>query len=265
MPDGEPSQSPAWLANAGQAVGLVAGVVALGYLLGAGVIAVRLFMDKFAPDEVAGVIGELPREFVITLGFIEGLAIAASVGLLLALLAVLAEWPSKTTKPAAAGWSAALFAVACFIFIIVFEGGWRRQMWILVPLLLMSLAAGAAGAAALARAGQAERSERSRGALCFLVVTAVGIPLCVMFGPIVGFPDARVCLRDSEEPLTGSLVADTPDSVVLLRQPQAQREEATLRTVDTVPSDLVARLDFGDLSGLPDCTPPRAAAPAGSR
>jgi hypothetical protein len=178
MSNGDPSTSPAWLATAGQAIGLVARVVALGYLLGAGVISVRLFMDKFAPDEVASVIGELPREFVITLGFIEGLAIAASVGLLLALVAVLAEWPSPNTTPKAARASAIAFAVACFVFIVVFEHGWRRQMWILVPLLLLSLAAGAVGASALARAGKAERSERSRGALCFIVVTAIGIPLC---------------------------------------------------------------------------------------
>lgn len=220
-------------------------------------IAVRLFMDRFAPDEVAGVIGDLPREFVITLGFIEGLAIAASVGLLVALLAVVFEWPREDTKPRGARWAASAFAIACFGFIVAFEGGWRRQMWILVPLLLMSLAAGAVGAAALARAGQAERGQRYCGFLCGLAVTAVGIPLCVMFGPVVGFPDARVCLRESAEPLTGSLVADTNDRVVLLRQPQVERAEDAGRTVDSVPADLVARLDFGDLSGLPDCQAPR--------
>jgi hypothetical protein len=77
-----------------------------------------------------------------------------------------------------------------------------------------------------------------------------------MFGPIVGFPDARVCLQERSEPLTGSLVADTPRGVVLLRQPQAEREEADIRTVDTVPADLIARLDFGDLDGLPACEGP---------
>jgi hypothetical protein len=118
---------------------------------------------------------------------------------------------------------------------------------------MMSLAFRFAGAAALARAGQANRTRRYCGLLCGVAVTAVGIPLCVMFGPIVGFPDARVCLRDSGEPLTGSLVADTDDGVVLLRQPEARREADTGRTVDSIPADLIGRLDFGDLNGLPDC------------
>jgi hypothetical protein len=245
---------PAWLVNAGAAVGLVAGIVAIGYVLGAGVIAVRLFADKYGPDEVAGVIGELPREFVITLGFIEGLAVAASVGLILGLLASWEHAPRRWLTLKTIRVAATLFSFGCFVFIaFVFEGGWRAELWALVPPLVLSLAAGAVGAGVVSRAVDQEKSARCVGFLVGVSVMAIGMPLCVMFGPIVGFPDARVCLRGSDKPLTGSLVADTADSVVLLRRPESLREDETDRTVDTIPSDLVARLDFGDIDVLPPC------------
>jgi hypothetical protein len=260
---------PAWLVNAGAAVGLVAGIVALGYVLGAGVIAVRLFVDKYWPDEVAGVIGELPREFVITLGFIEGLAVAVSVGVVVGLVAAGWDWLQTKLTFNTARYSAWIFALGCYLFMFGHEG-WRPvTLAIFLPSFLLSVAAGSVAAHSVSRAatvsstasdlGTADSNKRSRdlGFRVAVAVTAIGMPLCVMFGPIVGFPDARVCVRGSDKPLTGSLVADTKESVVLLRRPEADREDDSDRTVDTIPADLVARLDFGDIKdvvpGLPPC------------
>src|SRR5215207_3240028 len=113
--------------TAGDALGLVAGLVALGYFVGAAVVAVRLFVEKFKPDEVAAVIGELPRETVITLGFIEGVSVAAAFGLLLGSLAAANDWPRESSseekrrrleqKIRRLG---VTFAVVCFAIIVGF-------------------------------------------------------------------------------------------------------------------------------------------------
>jgi len=155
---------------------------------------------------------------------------------------------------------------------MLWHEGWPPPLvgWaIFLPPLVLSWAAGAIAARPVSRAAKvahdasvfnspdAIKSSRDLGFRVAVAVTAIGMPLCVMFGPIVGFPDARVCLRGSDKPLTGSLVADTKESVVLLRRPEAQREDDTKRTVDSIPADLVSRLDFGDVEDLdpplPDC------------
>ena len=71
--------NPAWL------IGLIAGVVALVYLLGGVIYALRLVFDGFSLEAIVGLIGQLPRETVITAGFVEGLGPAVLVGIVVAL------------------------------------------------------------------------------------------------------------------------------------------------------------------------------------
>lgn len=51
-------------------------------MLGGAVLALRLMFDNFRLDAVVNLIGQLPREFVITAGFVEAVAPALVVGLL---------------------------------------------------------------------------------------------------------------------------------------------------------------------------------------
>ena len=255
--DEETSGEPVWLKTAGQVVGLVAGIVALGYFLGAGVIATRLFVDRFEPDEVVGVIGELPKTFVTTLGFVEGFGVALAIGLVLGALAAAFKWPKAATpagRPLALFW---LFALGCFVYVVVQEDEWRTGMWILMPSLLLSIAIAYVGVKTLLSSNAVDSTRvLNRAGAAAALVTAVGIPLCVMCGPIVGFPSARVCLQTTATPLTGSLVVDGDDRVVLIRQSKEEREQTTSRTIDSIPTDLVARLDYGDLAELAPCDAP---------
>jgi hypothetical protein len=63
------------LKNAGEAIGLIVGVVALAYVFGGVVIVLRLITDHSNAEQAVAVIGGLPRELVITLGFVEVLGI----------------------------------------------------------------------------------------------------------------------------------------------------------------------------------------------
>jgi hypothetical protein len=53
-----------------------------------------------------------------------------------------------------------------------------------------------------------------------------------------------------------SLVVDGDDRVVLIRQSKDEREQTTARTIDSIPTDLVARLDYDDLAELGPCDAP---------
>jgi hypothetical protein len=232
---------------AGLLFGLVAGIVALAYFIGAGVIATRLFADNFAPDEVVGVIGELPKTVAVTLGFIEGIGVALALAILTAAVFAAFDWPRTDTHALVAIVLVWLFGLGCLIYPIA-KLGWSQGMWILVPLWPLAGIIGTFGMPVVCAA----TTRLDRFLAGAVVITAVGIPLCVMWGPIVGFPSARVCLRDDPE-LTGSLVANTKDRVVLIRQTKADRKTTDDRTIDTIPGDTVARVDYGDLGGLPPC------------
>lgn len=83
-------QAP-WLKTAGEAVGLVAGAVAVVYVLGGFVLAARLLLDSVTLAEAVGVVGQLSREFLITAGMVLVVSLAAVVGLVAGVIVGLAD------------------------------------------------------------------------------------------------------------------------------------------------------------------------------
>jgi hypothetical protein len=75
-----------WLKTAGGAVGVIAGGVALVYVLGGFVVAVRLLLDGSSIAEASGVVGQLSREFLITAGLVLVVGVAALCGLIAGLI-----------------------------------------------------------------------------------------------------------------------------------------------------------------------------------
>ncbi len=67
-------------------VGLLTGIVAAVYVLGGLVIALRLLFDHFSIQGAVTVVGQLPRESVVTMALLEVLAPAVGIGLLAAML-----------------------------------------------------------------------------------------------------------------------------------------------------------------------------------
>ena len=68
-----------WIDNAGKAIGLIAGIVALGYAVGGLIVTLRMVYSGFSVDDAVGVVGQLPREFVVAAGFVP-LGIATVLG-----------------------------------------------------------------------------------------------------------------------------------------------------------------------------------------
>jgi hypothetical protein len=84
--DGRAEGRGEWLKTAGGAVGVIAGGVALVYVLGGFVVAVRLLLDGSSIAEASGVVGQLSREFLITAGLVLVGGVAALCGLIAGLI-----------------------------------------------------------------------------------------------------------------------------------------------------------------------------------
>jgi hypothetical protein len=83
------------LANA---VGLIAGVVAVVYLLGGLIFSFRLVLDAVSISSTASIVGQLSRELLITTGLVQGIGPAVLVGLGAGLVCGARGWPEYPTK-----------------------------------------------------------------------------------------------------------------------------------------------------------------------
>jgi hypothetical protein len=270
------SGARAWLRTAGEAIGLIAGAVAFVYLLGGLVIALRMIFDRFTLEETVGLIGQLPREFVVTAGFVEVVGVSALVGLIAGLLLAAfgkpdrdtsndERWPRLTDQPLGhRGPPTWFWLVGLALLFVAPSVAWLVLASDLEPLAsvvaivaaaLPSYGAVCLGWYGLRQVGMTPRSggQRSLGQRALLggvVWAGMTVPGVLVFLSLVGFEPARVCIRGSDQALTGRLVANTGDQLLLLRR----EDHPEVRSVVTVPGDRVERLDYGgDLADLPSC------------
>jgi hypothetical protein len=201
--------------------------------------------------------------FLVTTGFLEALGIPLSIGLVAAPFAVMNDWPKTTPAGQAVEsrwdpwWLVLALTVGGFVpfvlVVVAVDGGWRKELWFLMPLLIATWAALLGGMRSIREAGEGKRHRRAGAVVVGLVVSIVTAPIVIGFAPVLGFPDARVCIRDSDPELEGGLVADTSDRVVLIRLTEGQRGAQGGRTIDSIPADLLERVDSGTLDDLPGC------------
>jgi hypothetical protein len=248
---------PSVLKNAGEAVGLIAGIVALTYLLGALVLLLRLVFDGYRAEQAVAVIGELPRERVVSLGFVEVVASAAIIGIFAALFAATINKPShhrntgSLWKPP---WLIPLLVAVSVAMagatIVVFERleDWRWQIWLNLIAIPFTFVILLAGWRALRLAGGDLEHRASRVVLVGFVFTLVTIPTTLFASAVVRFEPVRLCVVGYDEPRTGRVIALTKDSAVITRE-----EASAQRTIVSFPGDKVTRSDVGDVESLPSC------------
>jgi hypothetical protein len=284
-----------WLTTAGGVVGLIAGGVALVYVLGGLVFALRLMLDGSSLAEAVALVGQLSREFLITAGLIEVVGSAAIVGLAAGLLSAAlgqpkppesppASWPSLNYRLRGVRTWAALIPVGFLLVVPAIKpllDEDRQSIVEIVSLLAgfaLSYAAVCAGWYGLRELGTRlgrKGHRRERAAKSALLWLGMSFPAAIMFASFIGLEDARVCLRGDSTPVEGTLVADTGDAVLLTRSLSVPRMDANgdpvvdqktgeqLRredeTVVRIPADQLAQLDYGaDSAHFPACPKPAA-------
>ena len=264
-----PEPKPSVLKNAGEAVGLIAGVVALTYVLGGLVLVLRLVTDGYRAEQAVAVIGELPRERVVSLGFVEVVASAAIVGIVAAVIAAAFNLPSHHRDERSLRQPRVLLPLLCLasvlttvvvlLIFVVSEEEWRPRFWLNILAIPFTFFTLMAAWRALRLAGGGLEHRASRVILVGFVFTVVAIPATLFAAAVARFEEVRLCVVGYDDARTGRLIALTKDSAVMLRDDAKARE---YRTIVSFPGDKITRSDIGDTAELSAC--PEASASSGT-
>lgn len=213
----------------GQLIGLVAGLVALLYAAGGGVLALRLYLAHLPSRTIAA---QLPRDLLISVGLAQiilpTLAVAglyAALRLLLGSAAPPTRLVREWTERSLGGWfvlvaASALPAIAVPLALWLFgaqdiRGGSKGYAWLLPVAFLITLLVVLVGlnlrARLVKRYGESSHSWSTARAvfLMTLIVALVCLPVFVMFaGAFFPLLDAKVCMTSGAE-ARGALIGET--------------------------------------------------------
>lgn len=254
------------LKTATAVVGLLAGFIAGLYALGGLVIALRLLFDHFSFASVVTIVGQLPRELVITTAMLDVVLPAVAFGLVVALgvalycaLRGLPKSRRKLELSRFEGVTAALLGAVLIspaIAITVADQG--LHLVLLTSLLgLIVTSVGAlvswfALRAVLGRRWPLAGKLLAAGGLA----AAVALTPAVIFAAALDFEEARICTSDSRLPELGELIGEGGGRVLL--EDQFKNEAGVV----SLPAEAVTRSEFGDVSSVAACPAPPGSTPA---
>lgn len=254
-----------WLGTAAKVAGLLAGAVAAVYVLGGLIVALRLLFEGFSASSVVTLLGQLPRELVISTALIEALGPAAIVGVTAALVfgaydgprdrrepdagktdeeadRLLSQPRRKTTIVFIGGISLAMMAPA---FLAAGDASGLSQLLLFLAVFyafLVTFALAAAGWYAVRRSARLHLSRLPAAALGGLIWAGMAVIPATMFAGGLEFERAQVCSDGSATPVEGLLVGETSDHLLLATD--FEDEESVL----SLPEDRVTKSEYGDLS-----------------
>jgi hypothetical protein len=251
----------------GLVVGLLAGVVGLLYAIGGGVLTLRLYLEDLPSLTV---VGQLPREFLISIALTQivlpALAVAAVYLAYRVLRGGSAPHPNRLVRQwrtgGRLGWAELLAVstpVALVLTLLAGAPALRREgvdkgkldLLLLVALLLtvvVLLVALKLRATLAERDPYAWNTLRSTALMTFVVAFA-SVPVWVVFAGTFHLLDARVCIVD-REPQDGVLVGETSAGVYI---GDARGEGKGPRRVVSIPRDRVEKLLIGGDAAQTSC------------
>jgi hypothetical protein len=274
MPDGE-REEPDVIKTLGQLIGLAAGVVALIYAAGGGVLALRLYLAHLPSRTI---VAQLPRDLLISVGLAQIVLPVVAIAALYVIWRVLrgttplptrlvGQWQRRSRRDwaeliGASAVPAALAAAVVGLGSHGGRGGWKGIAW-LVPvaffvILLVVLLGLNLRARLVERHGGTTSAWNSRRAVTSmtLVVALMALPICVLIaGSYFTLLDAKVCTT-SGSATTGVLIGETSDRTYI---GQEERPIGPL-LVFSIPRDEIAETFIGGDAGLRPCP---ASSPSG--
>jgi hypothetical protein len=262
--NGGKGESSGLLASATAAVGLFAGLVAVVYVLGGLVLALRMLFDHFSLGSTVTIVGQLPREVVVTTAMLDVLLPAFAVGLLVGLAAVFVhlvsglpsqdtERPRLSRREGVSLVGLSLVLVAPAVWNVVSREGVTRLLLTsflgLVVTAVVALAAWFVIRAVACGDWQLAPKLLAIGG----VAGTVALTPAVMFAASLDFEQALVCTTASQVPEKGQLIGEGGGRVLL------ENEFGTEASVLSLSADAVTKTEFGDLSSVFACPPPAGA------
>jgi hypothetical protein len=240
---------------------MLAGLVAAVYVLGGLVVALRMLFDHFSLGSTVSIVGQLPRELVVTTAMLDVLLPAFVAGLLVALGALcvhlVSGLPSGRGERPRLGRLEGVLLVAVAAALVALPIGRVIASEGMTPLLLTSLLGLVVTAVAVLAAWSGLVSVARGGWPVVVKLLAIGgmgaavaVTPAVMFAASLDFEQALVCTSASQVPERGQLIGEGGGRVLL------ENEFGTEASVLGLPAEGVTKTEFGDLSSTFSCPPP---------
>jgi hypothetical protein len=255
----------------------VAGFLALLYAAGGGVLALRLYLADLPSRTV---VGQLPRDLLISVGLAQIVLPAAAVAGVYAAGRLLLS-PTRAPRRLVRQWKERrwpeLVAAAAVPALLVTAGmafgvdrervGWSGLAWLLpvtfVLTLLVVLVALKIRAGLAERYGDTPRWNTADAVVRMSLVCAFAfVPACVVFAGTIRLLDAKVCTTSgspAEQAVEGVLIGETSDRTYI---GQTKRPHRPL-LVFSVPASQITETFIGGDAGSRACPGGGAAATAG--
>jgi hypothetical protein len=243
------------LAAATAVAGMLAAIVGAVYVLGGLVIVLRLLVFGFEPGSVAAIVGQLPRELVITTALLDVGLPAAIVGLVAIgvaeLLREIEKMPSdRKNSPS----QVAVMAVISLVLIapgvwLIYDGG--REFLALSALIIgfgFATLATCVTWRGVKRFGMERRASVRLGAVGGFCALAAIMPAVLLAGSLE-FEQAQACITGGRLLEKGRLIGEGGGQLLLGKKSPEEQER-----VVSIPSDQVTRLEYGDLISYPVCS-----------
>lgn len=255
------------LGTATKIAGLLAGAVALVYMLGGVVIALRLLMDGFAASSVVTLFAEISRELVISTAMIEVIGPAVTVGLIVALTyGIFAPRRSANRKPQGdppegrlRWWQLGLAAAGSFFFPLL--GLLALLDTEVVELLYVAIAVSSFITFGLTVAGwrYIRATAGERGSLTHRAMVIGGtfagmalMPALLLSATLLDFEEVQVCTTDTPVRGQGTLIGSVSDEVLVAQDVRGEE------SIVNYPAGQVTKTEYGDLSTEFPCAPESA-------
>jgi hypothetical protein len=265
-----------YLKSAGEIVAFLVGVAGLVYLLGGLVIALRLLYSGFAPGAVATIVGQLPRQLVVTTALLEVALPAAVLGLVFVVVTGLRPlWKLLAWVRLCLGWALGKVGAGglleklvlatesiCLLLLAVIlvlpaalntQGDWGPWVLGLSGFLLTYIFVSLGWPLVREFDLRVEvTSPILRAVSVFAFFAVIALVPATVYASSLQFETAQVCTTTSEELIEGRLIGEGGGQVML------EKAKAGEQWVVNLPTGEVTKSEYGDISGRNACKAPSA-------
>jgi hypothetical protein len=262
------SQPDGWAGTATKVAGLLAGAVAATYLLGGAVIALRLLFEGFSASGVATLLAQMPRELVVSTALIEVIGPAVTVGLVLALIYGLSGHPKplageedrlnrgpRAKRTLVGVGLLSLLVTAPALSAAGVTDGLSLLLIAVLVSFFVTFGLAVAGLFRIRRvARETSWSQLTKAVACGAIWAGMAVlPAALLTSALIDFEEVQVCSVDSAVRAEGTLLSDSPNGVLVAIDSRGEE------SIVSFPTDVVRKVEYGDLATEFPCAPESAA------
>lgn len=233
------------------------GLAGLVYLLGGLVVGLRLLFAGFAFGSVATIVGQLPRQLVVTTALLEVALPAAVVGLVAMMVAgVRPLWRGlswiRRKLPVSGDFALVLLAIVLMAPAFVKTKGEFAPWAIGISGVALTFTIASFGWPLFKDSDAEEKATPVivRAAVVFASFAVIALTPSLLFASSLPFEDAQVCTTTATEPVEGKLIGEGGGQVLL------EETEAGEQWVVNLPTAQITKSEYGEITARYACKEP---------